>query len=282
MAQISGLLQAVPDLYDSGGKQELLINGIGYQFASFGTRLCLTFFLLMQARTSNCIVLWDEPESGLHPTRRTGVLEVMLESDLQFVLASHATEFAPIFEAQVRVFGCRSTHDETQGKISLRLDPVDNRKAAFAVLESLGALPSRALFTADVVIWVEGPTELAFFRHWLTPRLRPKGYFEGFHYTFMHYGGALISYMEVDDESHAHSTFDLLSMCRHPLVIVDSDLRQPPSNPNDPSLLKKGARRIYDDVEALNTEKPGSAEFIWTRGREIENFLPEVAILHAV
>jgi hypothetical protein len=44
----------------------------------------------------------------------------------------------------------------------------------------------------------------------------------------MQYGGALIAYLSVVDAVHVESTFDLLSLCRNPVLIVDSDLREDP------------------------------------------------------
>jgi hypothetical protein len=105
---------------------------------------------------------------------------------------------------------------------------------------------------------------------------------EGFHYTFMQYGGALISYLSIADEAQLESTFDLLSMCRHPIVIVDSDLRSDPKGVLPRDFLKRGAARLLEEIDKLIGQRPGAAMFLWTAGREIENYLPESAIWHAI
>jgi len=281
-AQLGHLLQAEVDLSDIDGKEEMHINGVPYQRASAGTQITLSFFGLTQLGEPGCIILWDEPENGLHPTRRVRLLDLMFEDGRQFILATHAAEFAPVFSTKGKVFRCISEYDDAATIVKLSVKHIADRRDAFLALEALGVHPARTLFTANVVIWVEGPTELLFYRHWLTPLLRDRGFFEGFHYTFMQYGGALISYLSIADEAQFESTFDLLSLCRHPVVIVDSDFRVDPGNTPPPELLKKGAARLFREIEKLREHRPNAAMFDWTAGREVENYLPESAIWHAV
>ncbi|CAE6872395.1 hypothetical protein R70211_01356 [Paraburkholderia domus] len=98
----------------------------------------------------------------------------------------------------------------------------------------------------------------------------------------MQYGGALVSYLTIADDSQFESTFDLLSMCRHPILIVDSDLREAPVNKTPVEFLKKGAARLLAEVEKLNSDRRDAALFAWTAGREVENYLPEAAVWYAV
>lgn len=58
----------------------------------------------------------------------------------------------------------------------------------------------------------------------------------------MQYGSALIAYLSVVDAAHVESTFDLLSLCRNPTIIVDSDLRGDPMGRAPEQWLKPGAR----------------------------------------
>lgn len=280
--ELSGLLQSDVDLSESGGTERLHIDGAQHDRASSGTQISLRYFAMTRLIPSNCIVLWDEPENGLHPTRRARLLDLMFRGPLQYVLATHATEFAPIFESKGRVYRCWSEFDRSRDRNLLNLEVAADRRDAFKALEALGVHPRSTLFTANVVIWVEGPTELVFFRHWLKARLLPNGIHEGFHYTFMQYGGNLITYLEAADEGHFQSAFDLLSLCRHPFVIVDSDLRSAPANPNDGNFLKAGAKRLMNEIAVLNTQRQDAARFAWTKGREIENYLPVAAIQHAM
>lgn len=70
VARLNHLLQADVDLSEVEGKECLHIDGVPYSKASSGTEITLSFFGLTRLEKPNCIVLWDEPENGLHPTRR--------------------------------------------------------------------------------------------------------------------------------------------------------------------------------------------------------------------
>ncbi|WP_437949825.1 ATP-binding protein [Sorangium sp. So ce296] len=281
-ARLSHLLQADVDLSDIDGRESLHIDGVPYQNASSGTETTLAFFGLTRLGKRNCLILWDEPENGLHPTRRARLLDLMFADGRQYVLATHASELAPIFSSQGKAFRCSSDYDRESLSIRLSVQHVANRRDAFSALEALGIHPARTLFTANVVIWVEGPTELIFYRHWLNARLSERKLVEGFHYTFMQYGGALISYVSAADESQFESAFDLLSLCRHPVILLDSDLRVEPAGMAPDQFLKSGATRLYKQIVDLNSKRPGAALLLWTAGREIENYLPTRAVLHAV
>lgn len=282
MDRLCHLLQSDVDVFEDNGAQVMTVNGATHNRASSGTQISLSFFGLTNLGDPKSIVLWDEPENGLHPTRRTRMLNLMFGDGRQFILATHAAEFAPVFEPTGRVYRCYSQFDSNDDHVALSVTPVINRRDAFIAMEALGVHPARTLFTANVVIWVEGPTELLFYRHWLRPRLELRGMHEGFHYSFMQYGGSLISYLEAADAGVFASTFDLMSLCRHPVIVVDSDLRAPPAIDHGKDFLKPGATRLWNQIEELNVERPNAALFQYTGGREVENYLPDAAILHAV
>jgi predicted ATP-dependent endonuclease of OLD family len=280
--RINELLQSEIDVSETKeGEKKLLIHGHPYEKSSAGTYLTLSFFALTESEDANKIVLWDEPENGLHPTRRIQLLDLMHRDGRQFIVATHATEFAPVLQANSKVYRCVSDYDEDTSRLRFSVVSVATRRDAFETLEALGIHPARTLFTANVVIWVEGPTELLFYRHWLNLRLENDGYQEGLHYSFMQYGGSLINYLEVADTGAFTSTIDLLSHCRHPIVLVDSDIQEKPLL-EQKNILKPGAQRILNEIEKLNKERTNAAIFQATQGREIENYLPRDSIWHAI
>ncbi|AYR23310.1 AAA family ATPase [Herbaspirillum rubrisubalbicans] len=284
-------IQAKVDVFeDEDGKNTLTVNGIPYTKLSSGTQISVAFFAGTHANESDYLILWDEPKNGLHPTRRVRLLELMLEDKRQFILATHASELTPmLMNPNLKAYRCEADSYEDHTQVGLSVHAIVNRRDAFVTLEAMGVNPARILFTANVVIWIEGPTELLFYRHWLVPRLMQRGLHEGFHYTFMQYGGSLIAYLEVADESgnqnapaEFKSAFDLLSLCRHPIIIVDSDLKEEPKNADPRSFLKKGAVRILEAINQLNADRENAGLFNWTRGREVENYLPEFATISAI
>lgn len=278
--QLQHLLQHEVDFYEKDDERYLTVNGVDYRKASSGTRVTLAYFGLTDLLAATDIVIWDEPENGLHPTRRIRVLDLIQADPRQFFIATHALEFAPIFAPKGTIFRCDSHYEDDAEYPTLSVRQINGRSEGFLLLEALGVQPARTLFTANVVIWVEGPTELVFYRHWLKKVLQPKGLEEGFHYTIMHYGGGLISYLGVADPEHMQQAFDALSICRNLIVIVDSDLRAAVDGEIHEH-LKSGARRVKEQIDSLNATRPGSALFSATAGREIENYLPPRVLLHA-
>lgn len=279
-ARLEHLLQHEVDFSEKGGQKFLTIDGADYRKSSSGTQASLAYFGLTNFLRPNDIVIWDEPENGLHPTRRIRILDLILRDHRQFFIATHALEFAPVFNPKGKIFRCDSDYEEGADNPTLSVSEVEGRAQEFRLLEALGVQPARTLFTASVVIWVEGPTELIFYRHWLSQALQPHGLEEGFHYTIMHYGGGLISYLGVADDFHVSNAFDALSICRRVVISVDSDLRGAVEGDVDQH-LKPGARRVKEQVERLNQERPGAGLFSITGGREIENYLPPHVLLHA-
>jgi predicted ATP-dependent endonuclease of OLD family len=279
--RLQHLLEHEIDFYEKDGKRFLTVNGVDYRKASSGTRVSLAYFGLTNLLAETDIVIWDEPENGLHPTRRIRVLDLILEDPRQFFIATHALEFAPIYSSKATIFRCDSNFQDNADATILTVAKISGRKEGFLLLEAMGVQPARTLFTANVVLWVEGPTELVFYRHWLKKVLHPLGLEEGFHYTIMHYGGGLISYLDVADEEHRKQAFDALSICRNLVILVDSDLHSAIVTGDVVSHLKPGARRIKEEVDRLNIDRPGSALFCVTEGREIENYLPPRVLLHA-
>lgn len=279
-SRLEHLLQHDADFYERAERKYLTIDGVDYRKSSSGTQVSLAYFGLTNFLRPNDIVIWDEPENGLHPTRRIRILDLILSDERQFFIATHALEFAPVFALRGKIFRCDSDYEEDAGNPTLSITEVVGRKEEFLLLEALGVQPARTLFTASVVIWVEGPTELVFYRHWLTKALQQDGLEEGFHYTIMHYGGGLISYLGVADEIQMHHAFDALSICRKMIITVDSDLREAVQGDIDLH-LKPGALKVKEQVAHLNQERPGAGLFSVTGGREIENYLPPRVLLHA-
>lgn len=281
LSVLSHTLQHEVDFFDNAKSKSLTINGVDYKKASTGTHVSLAYFGITNLISETDIIIWDEPENGLHPTRRIRILDLIKKDLRSFFLATHALEFAPILYKDGAIFRCSSFYPEATLEYfnhpTLTITPLRSRGDAFTLLEALGVQPARTLFTASVVLWVEGPTELIFFRHWLNNYFLGSEIEEGFHYTIMHYGGGLISYLEAnDDHQHVHqkALYDLLSLCRNPIVVVDSDIKIDIGTDNPIDHLKPAAKKILEQIDKINTERPDQALFIHTAGREIENYFP--------
>ena len=277
---LSDLLEANVAAFEEGDKKEITSDDIDIKYLSTGAKVCLYYYSLCHDLPDNAILVWDEPENGLHATRRTKLMEIFRNSQSQTFIATHATEFCGVLAEDCEVY--KMTATTLNSSMTFDVLHATNRRLAFQIAEDLGLNPSSTLFTANVVIWVEGPSDLVFWRYWLKNSPNNSGLIEGFDYSIMMYGGQNLSHMEIgDDVVENRLGFDLLSLCRHAIVIADSDRNSKPENAEVDS-DKKAATTTREAIEKLNEERAHSATYEVTNCREVENYLPDEAIRFAV
>ena len=272
--ELSELLEDSADVSEEGSTKILTLNRVDHRKLSSGTQICLYYYSLIYDTPPNAIILWDEPENGLHATRRFKLLNYFLKDQHQFILGTHATEFTPVMNPLCKVYQKFSSFDRIKKQLVLSINPASHRKDAFEIAERLGIYPATTLFTANVVIWVEGPTELKFWQKCISQASKEYSLVEGFDYTFCLYGGSNISNCDINDDESLVPGFDLLSLCRYPIVLVDSDFKKAPDGATK-DLLKKGAAKMLTEIDLLNKSRKESGLFEYTLGREIENYLPD-------
>ena len=122
------------------------------------------------------------------------------------------------------------------------------------------------LLQANCVIWVEGPSDRIYLKHWITqadPIL-----LEGVHYSIMFYGGRLLSHLTANDPE-VEEFISLRWLNRFICILMDSDRAES-------GQLNATKRRVREEFD----KGPG---FAWvTRGREIENYIPSAVLEKAV
>jgi hypothetical protein len=202
----------------------------------------------------------EEPEIHLHP----GLLRRLMNSlsdfpDVQFFISSHSNVVLDALESNDRVF-----HFYQRSDGACVAAPCQGIVAQHRLLDSLGVCGSTLLQT-NCVIWVEGPSDRLYIRHWL--QQTDPGLQEGSDYAFVFYGGKILSHFSF--ESSDADTEDLLSMIRvsrYSAVVMDRDLA--PSEPEE--TLREAKRKILEEAKS----DPGHRLGLITEGREIENDLP--------
>lgn len=279
--QLQDLLQQKPHFYskrDDNIKDFLNINGVDYSKTSTGTRICIFYFSLIFETNENDLVIWDEPENGLHQTRRFKLLDLILGDTRQFLIATHATELAPVFDEKCSVIRTSCEHRVIDGQNYISFYSTKDKIGAFKLADSLGLSPARLLFTANVAIWVEGPSDMIFWRKAI--ELHPDGqsFVEGFDYTFLMYGGKCISHLTALE---TNEQLDILAISSHPIFIVDSDISNLENFSEAETHLKAPAKRILDSFRNPDLES-GTNLFMYSNGREMENYLPMSSIKYAI
>jgi len=224
---------------------------------SFGDGVVHTLLMAFEfMRKSNHIFLVEEPETHLHPELIRQLVSEMSQdkNDNQFVLTTHSPILLNSANQNmvycVQYDGDSSTITQCDTPIALRrvLDVLDVRLSD--------------LIQSNCVIWVEGPSDRTFINHCL--KLLEPELSEGHHYQIAHYGGKLLSHFTADDTNNQLT--NLLTLCRHSAIVVDSDQRDSKGQANDTKI------RIKQEIEAAG------GVFWITAGREIENYLPDSVI----
>jgi hypothetical protein len=235
-------------------------NGRRFPLENVGTGIHEVTILAAHATLlENAILCVEEPEIHLHPVLQRKLIEYLETfTSNQYLIATHSAHLvdypaASLFHA--RLSGGEST-----------VSQVASPAAHLALCADLGYRASD-LLQANSVIWVEGPTDRLYIRHWLTscaPEL-----IEGLHYSIMFYGGRLLSHLTADDDE-VTEFISLRRINQHLSIVIDSDKAKSSDQLN---ATKRRIRREFD-------EGPG---FAWiTKGREIENYIEKATLELAI
>jgi putative AbiEii toxin of type IV toxin-antitoxin system len=203
------------------------------------------------------LVLLEEPEIHLHAGLQRKLMRFLAEkTNSQYIIATHSAHVLDLPGA--RIF--HVTHDGN----STRVSPAVRASDVQRVCQDLGYMASD-LLQANYTIWVEGPSDRIYWRHWLS--LVDPDLVEGVHYSVMVYGGYLIDNVHMRDQVDDAAVEDLihlLQLGRECTVIADSDKAGPDAE------LRSTILRLGEEAE-----KAGSGELLvceWAS--TVENLVP--------
>lgn len=224
--------------------------------------LFLTFIYRYRNR-ENVYVFIDEPELNIHPETIVSLFRFFTQnSNHQYFLLTHSSTLMDRTDFVDQIYMINRVNQETKAT-----EIFNDKKKSRYLFDLIGVRPSQ-LLQSNCVIWIEGPSDRVYIRHWLNVYTKSLGIpelIEGKDYSFVMYGGALISYYDVDLMDF-NKYIDLFSTSNNAYLVADSDLSK------DRSEYKKSLQRLL-------ARKSGNFGVWVTAGKEIENYVPHEVFL---
>lgn len=205
---------------------------------------------------------FEELENNLHPSLQRRLFDYIysfaIENNVYIFLTTHSHIAINAFFGKEKANIYHVVKDSNGSVVK----KIDNYIDKVEILDDLDVKASD-LLQSNGIIWVEGPSDRVYVKHWLKVFCDNK-YVEGTDYQFMYYGGRLLSHYSVEQ---TEDLINILITNRNAAIIMDSDKRYKQDSVNDTK------KRI---IQEFTEHKM----FAWlTKGKEIENYIPVNAIM---
>jgi len=250
------------------GKSDIRLSESGSSLQS--AFIILSFLrlvpLLRNVDWSKLILVVEEPENNLHPALLRRLLEFLAARRAELGFSLVMTTHSPVcIDWSTRRGDAALVHVKRDGTRS-KCENVMDYKGQAQVLDDLDVRGSD-LLQSNGIIWVEGPSDRVYLKRWID--LESDGVLiEGAHYSFMYYGGKVLSHFEAVPESDLSQLISMVTVNRNIAIVIDSDRKHTSGLKRKPPLrINATKRRLRDEVQ-----DHGGMTWV-TEGKEIENYV---------
>lgn len=237
--------------------QEIALSEMG---SGLKTLIFVLFVLnsrvLLKEKT---ILMFEELENNLHPRIQRRLFEMIYkyakDNNCPVFITSHSNVAINVFydKDDAVIY-----HVISNGNSST-IKTVETKSGERDIADDLG-IKASDIFQSNGIIWVEGPSDRIYLNKWINlidPNLK-----ENVNYTFLYYGGRLLSHYTASEEEQ-QDFIDILLTNKNSAILMDSDIKE------EGKTINATKQRIVDEFSKNNS-------FCWvTEGREIENYIHE-------
>ena len=209
---------------------------------------------------SACMFCLEELENNLHPAVQRRLFKYLRDfakrEKTRFFLTTHSSAVIDFINNDDDAQIVHVTHNSDRAIVN-QVSSFVHRKS---LLDDLDVRASD-LLQANVVVWLEGPSDRIFFNKWI--ELFSDGLIqEHAHYECVLYGGSVLANFSIEPDVPDNALIDGLKVNRNAIIVMDSDRR-------------KGTDNLKPRVQRVCEEAVSSGSYAWvTAGREVENYIP--------
>lgn len=239
--------------------------------------LVLAFLRLYPAvqktgKAANLVFCLEEPENNLHPALLRRLIDFLARQREELGFSLVITTHSPVcIDLATKRDDATILHVRREDGRTVCRNVLDYEGQS-SILEDLDVRGSDIL-QANGIIWVEGPSDRIYLNKWIEV-VTEGSLREGVHYTFIFYGGKVMSHFDALPPEELPEKIAMLAVNRNIAVVIDSD-RRPKAWRTKTGKARRPQLRLNETKKEIVRQVEAHGGYAWvTAGKEVENYIP--------